>query len=439
MDYVRGQLRPEDRMVELGEALTKPQPGAAFRQALTDYTTLWDRENKAPAARSELADWITTFQAGGASHAIERWRAGGNAAWLAAALVSVNPADASAPELAAAARKIGAGSPAYATAAYHGIRILTARGERDEARQWADQALPANLGVPAHNAFLAERMALARDFPEFLRYTPRQPVAATGVMADEEVESQWREVDPGLAFDWDSAMAFHSKLPLRYWVEAAGAETLPRRLRSEIARAGWVRAALLDRPEQARELAGLVAGLVSELAESMRGYQAEQSPDAAQFDAVYTMLRNPGLAPTVRTGFGRLTKLNQIDNLQDNWWLFRDNRRWFWMGISVDSQRPDAPALEFLSAAQRAEGERESKALETNAAIAPDYLCAQTLAWARTHRDDPRVPEALYLCVRATHFGMTGPGTSAWSKRAFQLLHTRYPKSDWAEKTKYWY
>jgi hypothetical protein len=49
-------------------------------------------------------------------------------------------------------------------------------------------------------------------------------------------------------------------------------------LRSEIARAGWVRAALLDRPEQARELAGLAAGLVPELAESMRGYQAEQSP-----------------------------------------------------------------------------------------------------------------------------------------------------------------
>ena len=277
-DYARGHLRPEDRMAELGATLVKPQSGDAFRQALTDYTALWDRENKAPAGRSELADWVTTFQAGDAPHAIERWRAGGNAAWLAAALVSVNPADAAAPELVAAARKIGAASPAYATAAYHGIRILTARGERDEARQWADQALPANLGVPAHNAFLAERMALARNFPEFLRYTPRQPVAATGVMADEDMEPQWREVDPGLAFDWDSAMAFHSKLPLRYWVEAAGAETLPRRLRSEIARAGWVRAALLDRPEQARELAGLAAGLVPELAESMRGYQAEQSP-----------------------------------------------------------------------------------------------------------------------------------------------------------------
>jgi hypothetical protein len=446
LDYVRGQLRPEDRLVELGDALAKPQPGAAFRQALTDYTTLWDRENKAPAARSELADWITTFQAGNAPHAIERWRSGGNAAWLVAALVKVNPADPAAPELAAAARQIGVASPAYATAAYHGIRLLTARNDRDEARTWTDQALAAALGVPAHNAFLAERLALASDFREFLRYAPRQPVATTGDMADEDMGSEWRKVDQGLTFDWDAAAAFNSELPLRFWIEASGAPALPRRLRGEIAQAGWVRAVLLDRPEQARELAARAAELRPELAETMRRYTAEQAPDAARFDAAFAMLRNAGLAPTVRTGFGRLTKVNQIDNFRDNWWLFQaDNPRGFyWMGNVemsnvVQAKRRDSPALEFLPDAQRAEGESESKALQTDASIAPDYLCAQTLSWASTHRDDPRVPEALHLCVRATHLGMTGPGTSAWSKRAFQLLHTRYPKSDWTEKTKYWY
>jgi hypothetical protein len=446
LDYVRGQLHPEDRLVELGDALAKPQSGAALRQALTDYTTLWDRENKAPAARSELADWITAFQAGNASHAIERWRAGDNTAWLAAALVNVNPADPAAPELVVAAGKIGVASPAYATAAYHGIRLLTARNDRDEARKWADQALAAHLGPSAHNAFLAERFALARDFPEFLRHAPRQPVAATGVMADEEMEDQWRKVDTGLTFDWDSAAAFNLRLPLRYWIEAASSEALPLRLRGEIAQAGWVRAVLLDRPEQARKFAARAAELRPELAESMRRYIAEQAPDTARFLAAFAMLRNPGLVPIVRTGFGRLTKVNQIDNFRDNWWMLdAGNMRWFYSmgndetGNVVQSQRRNAPALDFLSAAERAQGESESKDLQTNTPVAPDYLCAQTLSWARAHRDDPRVPEALYLCVRATHLGMTGPETSAWSKRAFQLLHTRYPKSDWAEKTKYWY
>jgi hypothetical protein len=443
LDYVRGQLRPEDRMVELGNALAKPQSGDAFRRALTDYTTLWDRENKAPAARSELADWITTLQAANASHAVERWRAGGNNAWLAAALVGVNTADPAAPELAAAARKVGAASPGYATARFHGIRLLTAHKERDEARKWADEALSANLGITARNALLAERMALARDFPEFLRYAPRRPVAVTGVEADEEVGSQWRKVDPSSTFDWDSATAFNSQLPLHYWLEAANSEALPLRLRGEIAQAGWARAVLLDQPALARQLASRVAELRPELAASMRAYAAEQAPDAARFAAAFAMLRNPGLAPIVRTGFGRLTKVDRVDDLRDNWWLLQaDNRRWFWMGLPVDSEHParhDVSAPEFLPAPERAEGEDESKALAANAPIAPNYLCAQTLAWAREHRGDPRVPEALHLCVRATRLGMTGPETSAFSRSAFQLLHARYPKSEWAEKTKYWY
>ena len=440
LDFVRGHLRPQDRMTELGESLVKPQPGPAFSQALTDYTALWDREEKAPASRSELADWITAFQAGDAAHAIERWRAGGNAAWLAAALVGVNPADPAAPELAAAARKIAAGSPAYATAAFHGIRVLTARNQPDEARKWADEALAASLGVPAHNAFLAERMALARDFTDFLRQAPRKPVAANDWMPDAKIE------DSSLTFDWDAADAFNSKLPLRYWIEAAGSEALPRRMRGEIARAGWVRAALLDRPQQARELARLNAKLNPDLAGSMRGYQAEQAPDAARFDAAYTMLRNPGLAPIVRTGFGRETKVDQKDDLRDNWWVLQQAKSsprampWVWPGAAGEgSEHRDVAAPAFLPPAERAEGERESKSLETNAAIAPDYLCAQSISWARAHRGDPRVPEALYLCVRATHFGMTGPGTSAWSRRAFQLLHAQYPGSEWTAKTKYWY
>jgi hypothetical protein len=175
----------------------------------------------------------------------------------------------------------------------------------------------------------------------------------------------------------------------------------------------------------------------------MRAYAAEQAPDAARFAAAFAMLRNPGLAPIVRTGFGRLTKVDRVDDLRDNWWLLQaDNRRWFWMGLPVDSEHParhDVSAPEFLPAPERAEGEDESKALAANAPIAPNYLCAQTLAWAREHRGDPRVPEALHLCVRATRLGMTGPETSAFSRSAFQLLHARYPKSEWAEKTKYWY
>jgi hypothetical protein len=440
LEYVRGYLHPRERMVELETELAKPQSAAAFAKALTDYTMLWDQAHQTPVVGGELTGWISTFQEGGVARAIERWREGGNEEWLIAALAHVKPSDAATPELVEAARKVSATSPAYATAAFHGIRLLAARGGRDAAREWVEQALPAKLGVSAHNAFLAERMTLARDFTEFLRYSARRPVAATGSTADEDFDSQWRKVNDSPAFDEDAADAFNQRLPLRFWEEAAGSNELPPGLRGEIAQAAWVRAVLLERPEQARRFAAALAALRPELADRMRSYVAEKTPEAARFTAAHAMLRNPGLGAAVRSGFGRETNVGKLDALRDNWWSFPLGRRPAWeQAVSGSERQLVRSTPEFLSASQREEAANEAHALETAAPVAPNYLCGQTIAWALGHRDDPRIPEALHLCVQATRLAAPNPENSAWSKRAFQLLHARYPKSEWAAKTKYWY
>jgi hypothetical protein len=68
-----------------------------------------------------------------------------------------------------------------------------------------------------------------------------------------------------------------------------------------------------------------------------------------------------------------------------------------------------------------------------------NYLTSEVLAYAKQHPDDSRVPQALHLAVRATRYGCTSPDTTHLSEAAFKLLHERYPKSEWAEKTKYHY
>jgi hypothetical protein len=46
----------------------------------------------------------------------------------------------------------------------------------------------------------------------------------------------------------------------------------------------------------------------------------------------------------------------------------------------------------------------------------------------------------LALTVRATRFGAQDPAEStAVSKAAFALLHSRYPKSPWTVRTPYYY
>ena len=72
-------------------------------------------------------------------------------------------------------------------------------------------------------------------------------------------------------------------------------------------------------------------------------------------------------------------------------------------------------------------------------ATGPDWLGAQTLAFAQQHPEDPRVPEALYPVVRSTRYGCVDERTGSFSKRAFDLLHRRYPASEWTTKAPFWY
>jgi hypothetical protein len=66
-------------------------------------------------------------------------------------------------------------------------------------------------------------------------------------------------------------------------------------------------------------------------------------------------------------------------------------------------------------------------------------LLRETVAWAVKNPDDPRVPETLHDAVLAGRYRRTDADTGTYAKRAFDLLHRRYPKSTWTTQTPYWY
>jgi hypothetical protein len=96
-----------------------------------------------------------------------------------------------------------------------------------------------------------------------------------------------------------------------------------------------------------------------------------------------------------------------------------------------------APPPSFLesdsdkTAAEIAQLEKQGNAAE--------FLGRIVLAWAKEHRGDARVPEALHRVVVATHLGCGDAGTPAMSKAAFQMLWRNYPQSEWAKRTPFWY
>jgi hypothetical protein len=108
---------------------------------------------------------------------------------------------------------------------------------------------------------------------------------------------------------------------------------------------------------------------------------------------------------------------------------------------SVGSEAKEAqikvPAPGFLTEKQK-QAFKEEAAKLGNITTAPNYLGDRVLVWAKKNPNDPRVPEALHLTVKATRFGCS-ENVGQISRAAFQLLHARYPKNEWTKKTPYWY
>jgi hypothetical protein len=296
-------------------------------------------------------------------------------------------------------------------------------------------------------------MKLARTRSEFLTYAPRLPVAITynidGRELPENVETNERlqlmAQDQPL-FDADAARVLNRLVPLDVLREMVHRTVLPIHLRRDLAMAVLTRSLIMKEDDTTRDLVPVVKTLIPELGPGLDEYRATINRDARTFTGIFMILRFPGLKPYVQANVGRLTPIDQIDNYRDNWWCALDPSA---SGTSRESDRLSAPleilyrttpdqAFEFLNASQLQAAQYELQRL-ASLGPAPNYFSQQVIAWAQRASHDPRVPEALHLVVRATRFGCTDADTGAFSKAAFDLLHQRYPKSSWAQKTKYWY
>jgi hypothetical protein len=142
------------------------------------------------------------------------------------------------------------------------------------------------------------------------------------------------------------------------------------------------------------------------------------------YDEIYQVLRTPSMTPYVTAGINRRDAApTAIDNYRANWWC-----AW------TKDEKTTIPT--WLPAAAKAEAAKELAALQAMPS-APTWLARRAVQLANAAPQDPRNAELVHLAVRATRYGCTDDANSAASKAAFQVLHRRYPKSEWARKTPY--
>jgi len=472
--FVRFRIHPAERAAELETELLRKSPDENFDQNLTDYLAL----NYQGEGAGDLSDWLKTFHlsyssydekhaqpdSSAAPHALQQWKQKSTLPWLVAALNLASATDPAVPKLLAAAEKVPTRSPGYLTVRYYALRLMISTGRKTEARRELDGILVQSaLPAGTRNLFIEERLPLATSFDDFLKNAPERP-AAIGV--DENGGDNVPPSQPGpkpqpVFLDTYAAKVFAKRLPLDLFSQAASSASLPQSLQRDVALAAWTRAILLDDIPTAARLVPPLEKLEPSLQAGLQEFQAASSDAEKNFAAIFLILKNPGLKPYIMRGEGRTEfmageePLKKIDDLRDNWWCasmgadpasinYYDYER-----SEYDEKQPEPsakfrdsdtafPYPDFLSESQRIAAGQQWDQL-TKLGTAPNWLAQQTVEWAKAHPADPRIPEALYLAVRATRYGCTNKLTTKYSKSAFDLLHEKYPQSEWAKKTKYYF
>lgn len=363
--------------VRFDEATSALMKGApSAQQARTDLADFTILWDKEQTNDAELTDWIRTFQSGALPHALERWQATKGTHWLVAALAHVKTEDPAVKELLAASKSIKPDSPAFATVVHHRARLLT---NRDAVRTELDRVLAQkDLPQSARNQLLARRRGLARSLADFLRDTP---VTIVG-RGSETVDT------PEVLLPEDAAVAFNYWMPLEMLQEAAGDESVPEGIRTALRNAAETRAALLKR--------GHVFDLVAEIA------------------------RNPSRSPYVMPLDGA--------RYGTHWWCQ--------YGLHDTGLAKSLPVPPFLDQDDDANEEFDQLGGRGSGAT---WILRQTIARAKSHPDDPRVPEVLSLAILGTRKACGDDDTDKLAEQAFGILHRKYGKTKWAAETPYWY
>jgi hypothetical protein len=361
----------------------------------------------------------------------------------------------------------------------HAIRLTLAAADPAAARARLDAILarPA-LTLSERNLFTGERMQIAADLDDLARLALRRPycIAYDGLCDADDFREGHFTLDRGAHGEWlgfgADARALIDRLPLADRIALSRNPRIPRALRLDLALTGFARAAQLRDDRAIAALAADLAGLLPAMRRDWQGIAAARSGPARRFAIAFAMAKLPGLRPNL-AGYTRPE--GTIRSFQGYWvdWLIvprgqgvspsepppasayiHDSDWYMWddsaandtlcvgdcgLGAFPIRLPPFAAAGRARAAAERAASVIGTDGHDFGARELPRgtiSLWEEALAGAAARPGDPRSPEMLYWLI---HVARWGGNHDHLGRRAFRLLHTRYPESAWARRSPYYY
>lgn len=471
LDY---REQPDKLRAVLEEELGRPEPTPDIAAALKDFLRLNEKASQPPP----VVDWIRTLDADdrkvALDHAMERWAATRHHAWLLAALSLVQPEEAEATGLVRDASEVGPADPAWLTTRYHLIRLTIAKEDPGLTRRRLDSILARReLSLSERNLFSAARAQVALSLDDLARLSVRRAYCGAYDGRCSEGAAEYTEglarVGPGETYAGfgPDARALIDRLPLKSRLALSRMSLLPRELRLDLALTGFARAVQLQDEPTVEALARDLAVLLPQMRADWRAIAAARPGPARRFAEYFAMAKLPGLRVDLDLDYTR--PVGTVIEFQGYWrdWMivprgstagpaeFPEAGRYGWSTIRNDGDDTveDLTCLfecgqggfplhlpAFVAAVQdEAAKERRAFGADGDSDSWPQGTLSvweEALAYARAHPRDPRIPELLYRLIRIDRWGVA---REQLGRRAFQLLHQRYPRSIWAKRSPYWY
>jgi len=292
----------------------------------------------------------------------------------------------------------------------------------------------------AKNYFNDLRMMVAKDLKESLSYSLRKVVAVEG---DYEIMSRFDK--EFYLVDKKIKQLFNEFLPLKKWVEVASTNDIfPTEIMKQIRLTTFVRAVLLNDFETAEKIANILASADSTLKEDLSDFFRAKTYEEKKFTAALFILKYPRLDYVLDSEFDEILVENESVKERDiyrrNWWCsYPPHFSGYQYPIPNDYKSYNLDILKkFLSSEEIQKAKLENEKIYK--IIAPNYLSEVVINYSLKNLNDLRVPEALHLAVMSTRFAQCkDEETSAFSQKAFQILHNNYPNNYWTNQTPYWY
>ncbi len=344
-----------------------------------------------------------------AAHAMERWRRTHTLPWFVAAISSNNLSDKSNQDLLCAAEKLGADSRAFVTARFYLIGRMIKEGRSAEARRSLLSMLARKDLAPSEkNIFMCQLQMVSRTPIELFKSMIQSPssYSYSNIHAGDDTPfpKTWRQVEKQNSYYrctpticYAHCDDLNRNLPLAYWVQLAKDKTIPAKLHKELVRCAWLRSVILHRES------GLDNALVQaypSLKELMDTYKNAQSEAEKQFALACLILMNRGMDPDLEP-INHHGGIDEHDYFNGNYWssetdenVEKLNEEKGGDGVDRILASYEAPVLKgVLSTAEQKRVDAEHKVIDAN--DPPHLLCRTVMDWARSHPEDPRVPEML--------------------------------------------